>query len=151
GRNCEFGLVQQRMGLDPIGLLRWAGSPYNGLVSALQAQFAGLCLDVTGAPDPDTTDGTRWIATCQRYGIDFHIKTPIPVTSVAQAMSMNFRRIQWLASNLIENIRDCRNILVYSSREATTTDDIEDLVGVIRSFSLCPMLTVLQAEDAVGD
>ena len=42
GDSCEFGFVQEHFGLRPISLLRWAGCSLEGLVRALQANFAGL-------------------------------------------------------------------------------------------------------------
>jgi hypothetical protein len=43
GRNCEFGLVQRNLNLEPVSLLRWAGSETPaGLIDGLHHDFAGL-------------------------------------------------------------------------------------------------------------
>lgn len=42
GDNCEFGFVQRFLGVEPGGLLRWAITPPDALVKALDADLAGL-------------------------------------------------------------------------------------------------------------
>lgn len=40
GDNCELGLVQRRMGAEPLGLLRFAGAPLRNLLRAMRNRFA---------------------------------------------------------------------------------------------------------------
>ena len=42
GRGCEFGFLQRRAGAEPMGLLRFASMPLEGLIRGLQTQFAGI-------------------------------------------------------------------------------------------------------------
>ena len=42
GDNCELGLVQRRAGVEPLGLLRFAGVPLRNLVRGLNARFANI-------------------------------------------------------------------------------------------------------------
>ena len=42
GDNCELGLVQRRAGVEPLGLLRFAGAPLRRLITALDARFEGI-------------------------------------------------------------------------------------------------------------
>ena len=42
GDNCELGLVQRQAGAEPLGLLRFAGTPLRNLVRALHARFANI-------------------------------------------------------------------------------------------------------------
>ena len=39
---CEFGMFQREFGAEPLGLLRWADMPYDGLISALESCFDGV-------------------------------------------------------------------------------------------------------------
>src|ERR1700754_4026385 len=42
GDNCELGLVQRRVGAEPLGLLRFSGTPLRHLLRAMEARFEGL-------------------------------------------------------------------------------------------------------------
>lgn len=42
GDNCELGFVQRACNLEPVGLLRWATTPPEGLLKLLKQDFAGL-------------------------------------------------------------------------------------------------------------
>jgi tetratricopeptide (TPR) repeat protein len=46
GLGCEFGMFQREFGAEPLGLLRWADMPYDGIVFALESRFDGV-----GAPE----------------------------------------------------------------------------------------------------
>ena len=46
GLGCEFGMFQREFGAEPLGLLRWADMPYDGLIFALESRFDGV-----GAPE----------------------------------------------------------------------------------------------------
>ena len=39
GDNCELGLVQRRVGAEPLGLLRFSGAPLRNLLRAFAARF----------------------------------------------------------------------------------------------------------------
>jgi tetratricopeptide (TPR) repeat protein len=39
---CEFGMFQREFGAEPLGLLRWADMPYDGLILALENRFEGV-------------------------------------------------------------------------------------------------------------
>lgn len=39
---CEFGMFQREFGAEPLGLLRWADMPYDGLIFALENRFDGV-------------------------------------------------------------------------------------------------------------
>ena len=42
GHNCEFGMAQRHFGIDPLGLLRFAGITLADLLDGLDSGFAGL-------------------------------------------------------------------------------------------------------------
>ena len=39
---CEFGMFQREFGAEPLGLLRWADMPYEGIVCCLENRFDGV-------------------------------------------------------------------------------------------------------------
>ncbi len=66
GDNCEFGFVQNKFGVDPGGLLRWAVTPFRGLLGLLDNDLR----EIESLDDllPLTDDMVR----NTRYGIYFH-------------------------------------------------------------------------------
>jgi hypothetical protein len=46
GDNCELGMLQRQVDVEPLGLLRFAGAPLRNVVRPLNARFAGVA-------DPD--------------------------------------------------------------------------------------------------
>ena len=67
GNNCDFGFVQQYFGDQSITLLRWAGCSLDGLVRALEADFASLFAweNVREAPPSSITDA--------KYDLYYHV------------------------------------------------------------------------------
>lgn len=66
GDNCELGTIKRRMNDEGGGLLRWATSPPDVLIPALQARFAGLYEydDIVPAWDDIVQD--------TKFGFTFH-------------------------------------------------------------------------------
>lgn len=153
GRNCEFGLVQRNLGLEPIHLLRWAGSQMPGLVAAFENGFADLADEMTGHSEeaPVGHAHSRWMLTCQRYGIAFHVEAPKEAEGPEQAGAASMRRLRWQASHLLTGIASCERILVYASRQISTPDQCAGLVEAIRRHGKTPILLVGQAAGASGD
>lgn len=152
GRNCEFGLAQREFGLEPIHLLRWAGSQMPGLVAAFENGFDGLGEEMTGAREetPEGHPHSRWMLTCQRYGIAFHVEAPREAGGPEQAGAASMKRIRWQADRLLAGIAESERILVYSSRQVRDPLDCEALVLAIRGHGHAPILLVGQADGAVG-
>jgi len=42
GDNCKLGLVQRKVGAEPLGMFRFAGAPLEHLLQAMRARFAGM-------------------------------------------------------------------------------------------------------------
>jgi hypothetical protein len=66
GDTCEFGFVQRHFGLEPISLLRWSGSEINGLIKALEANFAGIF------QMEDISKSGSGIVIDRKYALNFH-------------------------------------------------------------------------------
>lgn len=152
GRNCEFGLVQREFGLEPIHLLRWAGSQMPGLVAAFENGFEGLADEMTGTREetPEGHPHSRWMLTCQRYGIAFHVEAPREANHGAEAGEASAKRLRWMADRLLQGVADNERVLIYSSRHVTSAADCAALVAAIRRHGEAPVLLVGQTPDGRG-
>lgn len=112
GVNCEFGALQRNFGHEPISLLRWAYSPIDRLIAALDH-------DLDGVGDPEFTEfmelrpGDDFVTRDRRY--DFTIHTFTWASQIGD-YDMEFRRhcarLSWLRRALLEDLREGRKVLV---------------------------------------
>jgi hypothetical protein len=143
GRNCEFGIVQRNLGLEPISLLRWGGADSDqALIDGLRNEFAGLGDEMTGAEV-----GHHWWLRCRRYQIEFHTDEPtaVPIEKAAERVR---KRLRWLAAKLIDDVRSGERIFVYSSALFSDPLDGLGIADAFRSAGGCgPLLIVTQGDD----
>jgi hypothetical protein len=153
GRNCEFGLVQRRLGLEPVSLLRWGGGPMAGLVRAIETSFFGLAEFMTGDPEPSPVhlERRRWALTCQMFDLGFHVETDVAVMTAQEAANSARPRMKWQAHKFLDRLRVGAGVLVYSSGELKSIDDVEPLVTAIRRRGPSRMLIVVKDKDGTGE
>src|ERR1700758_3814147 len=74
GDNCELGLVQRRVGVEPLGLFRFASAPLRHLIRAMDARFAGIA-------DPDhvrvETQNGEYMIRLSKYDFIYHTDVKI--------------------------------------------------------------------------
>jgi hypothetical protein len=148
GRNCEFGFVQRQFGLEPISLLRWAGSDLAGLTLGFRQRFRRLADTLTWQPEPAESppEHQHWVVRCAAYGIEFH--TPDMIQKSPERAAQDARpRLRWLASKLLDDIANCERVFVYSSRELGSPAEAMPLVDAIRVSGPAPIVIVAPGTD----
>jgi tetratricopeptide (TPR) repeat protein len=121
GVNCELGLAQRRAGVEPLGLLRFAGITLDRLLLALDS-------DLEGVGDPTFTriairDGMEYMITDTRYGLNMHTFTAPKQVSMEQMAQGTFRRLQFLARKLRDDLQAAEKIFVRTSGEVRDSPD----------------------------
>ncbi len=146
GENCEFGFLQRQLGVEPLGLLRWAGSPYKELMTALANDFAGV-----GDPEYtrfDVWDG-EYVIFDTRYGLRTHTWiTPRDVTT-QRFMETACTRLRFLVRKFREDAGGER-VLVRASEEPLSPRDIRDLHHALRRYGPNVLLHVTPVGDRGG-
>ena len=144
GRNCEFGLVQRRLGLEPIGLLRWAGMNRDNLLRGLKCNWVGLGTDITvERVAHDDREMPEWILVDRTYGMTFHLGN-YKRDAAPQLARQAAPRLRRLADKLMEDISEGSKILVYSSADLATPDEAFDLLAAVRDIGAAPMVLVAE-------
>jgi tetratricopeptide (TPR) repeat protein len=69
GERCDFGAVQRKFGVEPLGLLRFAYTRYDPLLAALEDRFAAVG---TEADTSFELFGEENIIYMKKYGVIFH-------------------------------------------------------------------------------
>ncbi|WP_158929239.1 tetratricopeptide repeat protein [Acidisphaera sp. S103] len=135
GLGCEFGLFQRWLGLEPLGLLRWADIDVDGLASALETGFEGV-----GEPDQtdlETTGGTldEYVSVDRRFGIRLHTYVPAGQVSAERMLAQTCRRLSFLRRKLLDDLRRAEKIFVYKhARRVLTSQELERIGRAIRVY-----------------
>jgi hypothetical protein len=147
GRNCEFGLFQNALGSDHLGLLRASATPMSGLIAGLRSRFEGLGEVMSGVPDPPARppDQQEWWLTCQRYGIQFHSGQRVAATTIPQATANTQRRLRWLAGKFLQDIANGEKLYVRSDATITDPAEVEPLLAAMREIGPAWILVVVDA------
>ena len=133
GRNCEFGLVQRHFDVEPVSLLRWAGTPRLSLIDGLRNRFEGLAEEMTGRADPPDQDPAHqhWWLTCNRYGILFHTDEIVAQKTVNEATAAVRKRLRWLAAKLIDDLKSAEKLFVFSDAEMADPNSVGNLISAV--------------------
>jgi len=139
GGNCEFGLVQRQFGLEPLGLLRWTGIAPKMLAAALAAGFDGV-----GAPENTVlkTINGEWVSSDKRWNLVMHSFIPEKQSPYDVLYPKICRRLQFLKSKLIEDLRAAEKIFVYQHPAGVTDAEITLIAEQLRTFGDPALLCV---------
>lgn len=147
GANCEFGLVQRRFGVEPLGLLRWAGTPLNFLIQALDLEFAEI-----GSPDRTTLDVVRgeWVIRDSRWRLTTHTFISESTEPHRSLLPKMLRRQAYLRTKLLGDLRAAEKIFVYQEPDGMTVGDARRLCAALRRYGPTTLLCVLLADPEHG-
>ncbi len=152
GPGCALGLVQRHHGAEPLGLFRFARTPLDGLVAALDGDVrASLAGPASLALDPDTRAFSLVDAA---HGFEWHTGLHEGQAD-AGALERQWRaRLPWLAARFHEVLEDGAKTLVLCD-EAAPSDpaQVGRLLGLLRRRGPVTLLWVGAAGDghAAGD
>lgn len=146
GDNCEFGLVQRRAGVEPLGLLRFAGISLEKLVAALHAKFDGL-----GSIDTVTVypHGPERELVVHETSLDtsyhtFRSEGDIDANELRQSEA---NRLGFLRRKLLQDLAAGEKIWVWRELGMTDPARLQPLLDVLRSLGPNILLWVTEADD----
>jgi hypothetical protein len=142
GDNCELGLLQRRVGVEPLGLLRFAGAPLRNLVRALNARFAGLA-------DPARirieAENGEYLVKLAAYDFTHHADVKVGEMEPASVHQQQCRVVRFLAAKLIDDLEDPSKILVFRQNEPVLAGDLVDLRIALAAYGPNILLWVQEA------
>jgi hypothetical protein len=151
GLGCEFGIVQRDCGAEPLGLLRWADMPYEGLIAALAARFDGVGsaanTELFLAP---IGGGRQEYCTRDRRGMMF-MRTFIGETEAPfdKMYASACRRLQYLARKLVDDLTQGSKIFVFRLTDRVLTDaELDRLHAAMRAYGDNTLLYVRHQDAA---
>ncbi len=148
GDNCEFGLVQRHAGVEPLGLLRFAGIHLATLVAGLQAKFAGLGSIDTVRVYPGGEPGRREFMV-HETSLDTRYHTFILEGEIdaEELRRREAKRLGFLRQKLLEDLAAGEKIWVWRELGMTDPARLQPLLNVLRSLGPNILLWVVQADD----
>lgn len=146
GDHCEFGIVQRRLGGDPIGLFRFAAISAETLTGLLGESFAKL-------GDPAFTE--LGVTPHEEYLVRdtrglYHMHTFVSRGSVDEAKFLRQQvvRLGYLKKKLVEDLEEGQKIFVHkSSHERISDKAAAALHAAVERFGRNILLVIRGAED----
>jgi hypothetical protein len=146
---CEFGIFQRDCGAEPLGLLRWADMPYEGLLATLESRFAGVgSVENTELFLSPVPDGPAEYCTRDRRGFMFMrafiTQDEVPFDRMYATVC---RRLQFLARKLISDLDEGKKIFVFRLTDRhLTVNELQRLHAAMRRYGDNTLLYVRHAD-----
>jgi hypothetical protein len=124
GDNCELGLVQRRVGAEPLGLLRFAGVPLRHLLRALAARFEGLADPAHVRIQPENGE---YMVKLTLYDFIYHADALVGQADPVVLHHQQSRVLSFLADKLLADLQAASKIMVFRQNEPLLAGDLIDL------------------------
>ena len=146
GDNCEFGLVQRRLGAEPLGLLRFSFIELPSLLRGLRTGFDGL-------GDPGKTQVTvdpdgEFVVRETVYGMTYHTfqyETQMTLDTVRQQQAT---RLNFLKRKLMEDVAAGEKIFVLKRTPALRPEEVLPIYAALNEIGRNWLLWMVPADAA---
>jgi len=142
GDNCELGLVQRQAGAEPLGLLRFSGTPLRAFLRAMSARFEGIadprCIRI------HEEDG-EYMVKLTKYDFYYHAHVKVGDMTPAALHQQQSRTVGFLAEKLIADLENPSKILVFRQNEPVWASDLLDLRIALSAYGPGILLWVREA------
>jgi hypothetical protein len=145
GDNCEFGIAQRFVGLEPLGLLRLAFTPLACLLDGLDSRFAGLDDPCDLQIDRDPNDEIMMIS--RRYHLRYHTNIIGRPDEAAAIRDAQWRNALFLRRRLLEDLAIGHKTMVRKAEGAQTIADAQRLLESLRAHGPNTLLWVSVADE----
>ena len=139
GENCDLGVVQRAVGLEPFGLFRFAACGAAGILKLLQARLEPLC-----EPDDLILEqvGPRreyWLKS-RHFPFESHTNRYAPQDEADVVREGEIEKMRYLKAHFLRDLARGRRLLVYKGRSELAT--MRELAAQLRSHGPNTLLWV---------
>lgn len=148
---CEFGIVQRRAGIEPLGLLRWTHITAAQLAELLENRFHGVGSKSQTVLDTFAAHNGRseYRTSDRRYGMVMHTQTYTDEVPEERMLRQSCRRLKFLRDKLVEDLRLGEKLFVFKQGDKLPTEEeIARIVAVIADYGDGVLLHVRHADEA---
>jgi hypothetical protein len=145
GDNCEFGLVQRRLGAEPLGLCRFSFIEQRSLLAGLRSGFARLA-------DPGTVDVTvegpdqEFIVRETVYGMTYHTFETADRTDMETVRARQVPRLKFLRRKLMEDVAAGTRIFVLKRNEPLPPEEVLTIYTALNEHGRNWLLWMVNAD-----
>ena len=112
GDNCELGLVQRKVGAEPLGMFRFAGAPLGHLLAAMHARFQGMA-------DPAFVqvhaENGEYMIKLTKYDFVYHADAKVGEADPNVLRNQQVRTVEFLVEKLIGDLENRKQNLGLSA------------------------------------
>lgn len=145
GDNCEFGLKQRRLGVEPMDLLRFAGADLPGLLLGLSESFAGII--APGAIDLELHEHhprDEYVLSAPRYHFRSHTGQFEGDMDTPRLYIREMKKLTVMQRLLAGDLASGHRILVFKHNELTEHSDISPMLRAIAARGPATLLHVVR-------
>jgi hypothetical protein len=142
GDNCELGLVQRKVGVEPLGLFRFAGAPLRHLTEAMEARFEGMADPAWIRVLPENGE---YMVKLAKYDFVYHADVKIGGMDPEVLHKQQSRTVGFLVRKLLDDLENPSKIIVFRQNEPLLADDLMDLRLALAAYGPATLLWVQAA------
>jgi hypothetical protein len=149
GTNCEFGLLQHKVGVEPLGLLRYGGiSPVN-LLRGLESGFEGI--EEPGRLRVYTESNVgreEYLVRDDRYRVQFHTGIFETAASPEEVRARMVAHLTFLRRNFLEKLQSGQYLFVIHDRGCRAPAQVLPILHALRAHGPNALLFVTEEREA---
>jgi len=146
GCDCSLGSVQRAYGAEPLGLFRFTGISIDGVIAALDSQFAGI-----GQPEFTkivTAENGEYYTSDTRYYMMSHTHVFEGKVKLEEFYEKQCRKISFLVRNMIEKLEsDDVIFVVHHLPREIPNKLLRQLLEAMRRYGPAPLLYLQLADE----
>jgi tetratricopeptide (TPR) repeat protein len=150
GDNCEFGLVQRRYGIEPLGLFRFVWATIDRIANVVGNSLAGIGeaaeLQLRLSHD-DPTLRPEFITMLPRYDISWHTQIFVGDKTADRVKRDEADKMRFLKRSMLLDLAEGRKIYVARRKEPLRLGDVRALWTALRHHGPNNLLYVVPADD----
>lgn len=144
GDNCEFGVVQRYMGIEPLGLFRWNSTPLPALLAVLDAELENI--------DPErieffTEKNGEYMVRVPPWSFQYHTHQKQGSVELELLRKQQVKVLTFLKRKALDDLRSGEKIFVRKGSDSRTIEDAIELHKRLRRFGPNTLLWVVPEDD----
>jgi hypothetical protein len=146
GDNCEFGIVQRRCGVEPLGLFRFNWADVQALEKILESGLEDIGsrekMNISLSENSDEYD-----LLMPEYGFCFHTFKKKDEIDPEKLLDQQVKTQTFLKRKLIDDFRKGEKIFVRKSARTNGVDQAQRLLSLLEKYGSPTLLWVVQEDD----
>jgi hypothetical protein len=147
GDNCEFGIVQRKMGLEVLGLLRFGNAALRSLLSGLDDEFQAAMQPESMAIGTGDGDPPEYVLELPGYNIRWHTFVPVGEMDERAVLERESVKLGYLRRRFYQGLRSGRKIYVLKHERPLTLAEAMPVLLELNRYGPNTLLYVGTATD----